>query len=198
MEIYKIEDHKKNRKLVYLEEGTPAFCLYSREIKQFGLEEGKELESPVYDDIITLLSKRARERCLYLLDDMARTEHQIRLKLKEGFYPEEAIDSAVSYCKDKRYIDDRDYADRFISSRADKLSRRMIEQKLYAKGISRETVSEVMEESEIDEKAAVKAAILKKYGDISGCDQEEKQKIIKRLISKGFAYETVKQAVYGE
>ncbi|MCR5774272.1 MAG: RecX family transcriptional regulator, partial [Lachnospiraceae bacterium] len=114
MEIYKIEDHKKNKKLVYLEEDTPAFSLYSKEIKQFDLKAGEELTPEKYDEILEILSKRARERCLYLLDDMARTEQQLRRKLAEGFYPEEAADYAIAYCKDKHYIDDEEYARRYI------------------------------------------------------------------------------------
>lgn len=198
MEIYKIEDHKKNRKLVYLDEDTPAFCLYSKEIKQFELKEGKEIDSGVYDEIISLLSGRARERCLYLLDDMARTEHQLRLKLKEGFYPEEAIDSAISYCREKHYTDDRDYAERYALAKADTQSRRMTEQKLSLKGISKELIAEVMDNLDINETETVKKILKKKYGDISGYDYEEKQKLIRRLLSKGFSYDAVKTAVSDE
>ena len=103
-EIYKIEDYKANRKLVYLDEDAPAFCLYSKEIRQFELKEGVELTDGVYGEILAVLTKRARERCLYLLDDMARTEQQIRKKLKEGYYPEEAIDSAIAYCTRRAWI----------------------------------------------------------------------------------------------
>ena len=88
-EIYKIEDYKANRKLVFLDEDAPAFCLYSKEIRQFELKEGVELKDGVYGEILAVLTKRAKERCLYLLDDMARTEQQIRKKLKEGYYPDE-------------------------------------------------------------------------------------------------------------
>ena len=194
MEIYKIEDYKKNRKLVYLKESTPAFCLYSREIKQFGLEEGGQIDQHTYEDIITLLSKRAKERCLYLLDDMARTEYQIRTKLKDAFYPDEAIDSALSDCIEKRYIDDRDYAERYAASKSKAYSRRMIEQKLYQKGISRDIIDDVMCQSDIDEAETVRELIQKKYGDVSGYSYEEKQKIIKKFLTKGFPYDSVKQA----
>ena len=95
LEIYKIEEYKKNRKLVYLDEGTPAFCLYTKEIKKYELAEGSIISEEVYGKIVELLSKRARERCLYLLESMARTERQLRDKLKDAYYPEEAIDYVV-------------------------------------------------------------------------------------------------------
>ena len=197
MEILKIEDYKKNRKLVYLEEDTPAFCLYAKEVSRFDLKEGAELTDETYRGITELLTKRARERALYLLADMARTEHQLRKKLRDGMYPEEAIESAVTFCRDKHYIDDKDYAERYISSKSGSLSRRMIEKKLYEKGISREIASAAFEELPDVEEDTIKALIEKKYGDISDLSYEEKQKAVRRLMSAGFAYETIRKALDG-
>nr|MCR5747311.1 recombination regulator RecX [Lachnospiraceae bacterium] len=157
--------------------------------------EGEELTQSLYDEILILLSKRAKERALYLLEDMARTEYQIRKKLKDGFYPDEAIDKAIEYCTTKHYIDDMDYAVRFIESRASTMSKRMISQKLYLKGISKETAEEAFLETEIDETEAVRAQIIRKYGDteaLSDLTFEEKSKLIKQLISKGFDYDSIK------
>ena len=195
MEIVKLEEYKKTRKLVYLSEGTPAFCLYDREIRKYGIEEGGELTEEAYAEISELLRKRARERCLYLLDDMARTEYQLRSRLKEGFYPEDAIEEAISYCKDKHYIDDLDYAKRFISYRSEKLSIRMIRKKLMEKGIDRDTIDIAFQESEISEADTLRAMIEKKYGDPSDLTFEDKQKAMRKLLSAGFSYDAVKSAM---
>ncbi len=194
-EIYRIEDYKANRKLVYLDEDAPAFCLYSKEIRQFELKEGEELTESVYGEILAILTKRARERCLYLLDDMARTEQQIRRKLKDGYYPEEAIDFAIAYCKEKHYIDDLDYAKRFIASKSSSLSRRMMEQKLYEKGIDKETVSRAIHDSDVSEEGTIRTFIKKKYGDITGLGYDERQKLIRKLLTKGFAYDAIRQVM---
>ena len=195
MEIYKIEDYKKTKKLVYFDEGTPAFCLYNKEIRKYELHEGMDLDDDTYGEIIGLLSKRARERCLYLLDDMSRTERQLRDKLREGYYPEEAIESAVSYCREKHYVDDVDYAVRFIEAKSGTLSKRVIEQKLYLKGIDRDTMAAAFEQCEPDEAAAIKDFIIRRYGAISGILYEDRQKLIKKLLSKGFAYDSVKTVI---
>lgn len=197
MEVLRIEDHKRNKKLVYLEEDAPAFCLYAKEVSRFDLKEGEELGEDTYSEIMELLSKRAKERALYLLEDMARTGQQIRTKLKEGFYPDEAVEYALSYCIKKHYIDDDDYARRFIASRSDRLSRRMIEKKLYEKGIDRDIIAAAFEEMPDFEEETVRKLIGKKYGDVSGASFEEKQKIVRRLLSAGFAYDAVKQALDG-
>ena len=195
LEIYKIEEYKKNRKLVYLDEGTPAFCLYTKEIKKYELAEGSIISEEVYGKIVELLSKRARERCLYLLESMARTERQLRDKLKDAYYPEEAIEYALSYCKEKHYVDDLDYAERFIASRSATLSKKMIEQKLYQRGIGKDVMEQAFEEADIDEEEALRSLIERKYKDISDLSFEDRQKVIKKLMAKGFSYDAIKAVI---
>ena len=195
LEIYKIEEYKKNRKLVYLDEGTPAFCLYTKEIKKYELAEGSIISEEVYGKIVELLSKRARERCLYLLESMARTERQLREKLKDAYYPEEAIEYALSYCKEKHYVDDLDYAERFIASRSATLSKKMIEQKLYQRGIGKDVMEQAFEEADIDEEEALRSLIERKYKDISDLSFEDRQKVIKKLMAKGFSYDAIKAVI---
>ena len=195
MEIYKIEEYKKNRRLVYLSEDAPAFCLYSREIKQFDLTEGEGLSGETFEEIMELLKKRARERTLYLLDDMPRTEGQIRKKLRESYYPEEAIEAALEYCRKKHYVDDLDYALRYIEEKSSKLSGRMIERKLFERYIDKETIEAAFSKCEISESDTVRGLISRKYGDISGLSFEERQKIIKRMLAKGFSYDSIRSAV---
>ncbi len=195
LEIYKIEEYKKNRKLVYLDEGTPAFCLYTKEIKKYELAEGSIISEEVYGKIVELLSKRARERCLYLLESMARTERQLRDKLKDAYYPEEAIEYALSYCKEKHYVDDLDYAERFIASRSATLSKKMIEQKLYQRGIGKDVMEQAFEEADIDEEEALRSLIERKYKDIADLSFEDRQKVIKKLMAKGFSYDAIKAVI---
>jgi len=195
LEIYKIEEYRKNRKLVYLDEGTPAFCLYTKEIKKYELAEGSIISEEVYGKIVELLSKRARERCLYLLESMARTERQLRDKLKDAYYPEEAIEYALSYCKEKHYVDDLDYAERFIASRSATLSKKMIEQKLYQRGIGKDVMEQAFEEADIDEEEALRSLIERKYKDIADLSFEDRQKVIKKLMAKGFSYDAIKAVI---
>ena len=195
LEIYKIEEYKKNRKLVYLDEGTPAFCLYTKEIKKYELAEGSIISEEVYGKIVELLSKRARERCLYLLESMARTERQLRDKLKDAYYPDEAIEYALSYCKEKHYVDDLDYAERFIASRSATLSKKMIEQKLYQRGIGKDVMEQAFEEADIDEEEALRSLIERKYKDIADLSFEDRQKVIKKLMAKGFSYDAIKAVI---
>ena len=167
----------------------------ARRIKKYELAEGSIISEEVYGKIVELLSKRARERCLYLLESMARTERQLREKLKDAYYPEEAIEYALSYCKEKHYVDDLDYAERFIASRSATLSKKMIEQKLYQRGIGKDVMEQAFEEADIDEEEALRSLIERKYKDIADLSFEDRQKVIKKLMAKGFSYDAIKAVI---
>ena len=196
MEIYRIEQYKKTRFKIYLDDSKrPSFMLYAQEVRKYGLKEGMELEAGIYDEILNeLLIKRARQRALYLLDDYSRTEAQLRNKLREGFYPDEAIDAAVEYAKSKHYLDDAYYAQEFAAVRTRKKSRRMVEMEMASRGIDRDTIAEAMDRLETDEVETVCGLIKKKCSDVSLIDNEKKNKMIRNLISRGFSYDDCKEA----
>ena len=60
------------------------------------------------DDMI----KQAKQKALSLLNYMDRTESQLRQKLKEKSFDDDAIDEAVDYVKSFGYINDTGYAER--------------------------------------------------------------------------------------
>ncbi|MFR7992092.1 MAG: regulatory protein RecX [Lachnospiraceae bacterium] len=87
------------------------------------------------------LVRRARERALYLLAAMPRTEQQLREKLQtsRAGYPDDVINEVLEYVKERRYVDDAAYARDYLRARASKKSRRMIFLELQRKGISQGT-----------------------------------------------------------
>ena len=55
---------------------------------------------------------------MQLLEDMDRSEAALREKLVQGLYPEEAIETAISYVRSFGYLDDARYVDEeFVQSR---------------------------------------------------------------------------------
>ena len=74
MHVDKIEPLDRRRSRVFLD-GDFAFALYNGEIRRYRLEEGQELEKALYEQILReIVCRRARERALFLLKDMDRTE----------------------------------------------------------------------------------------------------------------------------
>lgn len=196
MHIFRLEPYKKTKVKIYFDEGDPAFVLYKKEAEKYDIREGQELSEETYEEILNeILIKRAISRTLYLLDASAKTESQIRRKLKEGFYPPEAVDEAVRYAVSKHYIDDEYYASAFTEQRSRSKSKRMIKNELLQKGIDRDIVENVLSDPDIDEKKTIEKLILKKYPQGSALDAKDASKLIRSLCSKGFSYDDVKDVI---
>ncbi len=191
MIIEKIEAVNTKKKKITLDDGR-VFALYNSEIRRYKLKEESELPEKVYEEILdTVLKKRARERMMYLLKGGDYTEHQIRSKLKQGFYPDEAVEEAINFGKEYHYLDDFRYARIYAEQKADKMSRRMLFCKMSEKCISREIIDRVLEELENGEEDALDALIRKKNIDFSALNWQERQKICAYFMRKGFAYENI-------
>lgn len=60
--------------------------------------------------------KRAKLRAMHLLNDMDRTESQLRTKLLNGDYPADIADEAIAYVKSFGYINDESYYRRLLKA----------------------------------------------------------------------------------
>lgn len=195
MTVTQIVPVDKRRSKVFLDEDL-AFVLYRGELRQYQIKEGEELEEQLYDEIVdTVLCKRARERVLYLLKASDKTEQELRRKLQDGFYPEKAVNYAINFVKDYHYIDDRDYARRYVESQSSKKSRRQIGYNLQQKGLPKEIIKELLEEGPVDEQSQI-CQYLKKKGYLGReLDRTERQKAMQALGRKGFDYEEINRAM---
>ena len=74
MRITKLEPVTKKKYRVYLND-EPAFILYDSEIRDYHLREGDQCPRELREEISSaVLSKRAKLRCMNLLEKMGRTE----------------------------------------------------------------------------------------------------------------------------
>lgn len=141
------------------------------------------------DDMI----KEAKLKALSLLNYMDRTESQLRQKLKEKSFSDEAIEQAVDYVKSFGYINDAGYAERYIMNKQSSKSRREIYVSLSQKGISREDIEAAMEncyEAE-DELTAIRRLCEKKHFVAEEATDAEKKRMYNYLLRKGFRNEDV-------
>lgn len=191
MIITEIKELDKKKKKIYINEKC-AFALYNGEIRKYGLKENKELSLEEYEEILhEILDKRAKRRVLYLLSDSAKTEYQLKQKLRNGFYPDSSINVAIEYAKSFNYINDFEYAKQYVECKKSKSSRRQIEYKLKERGISEQLIEQVFAEFEINETEIIKKYINKKNIDIALITPKEKKKICAHLMRKGFSYEEI-------
>jgi regulatory protein len=122
--------------------------LYRSEARRFHLAQDAALTDEDFTRLLDeVVTKRAKKRALHLLEQMDRTEHQLRQKLARGGYPEVCIDTAIDYVKSYHYLDDHRYACTFIRYSRDRMSRLRMKQKLMERGISRDLIDRALEEA---------------------------------------------------
>ena len=170
--------------------------LYKGEVRKLGIKADSQFSNESYNEMYNNLNKRARERSLFLLKDMDKTEKQIRDKLKLGDYPEDIINNAIEFLKKYGYVDDIRYAKLYISSKQNSKSIKQIELELYKKGVNKENVSKVLLEMDLSNEEALNKLIekiIKKY-DLN--DKTQYNKMCRYLLGKGFSYGEIQEALF--
>lgn len=191
MQILSVTPLDKRRSKVLTDEDS-AFALYQGEIRAYDIQEGRELAGEVYREILEkVLFKRAKERTLYLLKARDRTELEIRRKLKEGYYPQEAIDYAVDFLKRYRYVDDENYGRNYIRTYGEKKSRKQMEFELQNKGLDREEICTLLEECQVSEDKQIYKFLQKKGYEKDAIQPRERARLTAALVRKGFSYDAI-------
>ena len=196
MVITEIESVTKTKFRMYLD-GEYVCMLYKTDLKSYGLEKGSEITDEIWSRLKEeVLLKRAKLRAMHLLTDMARTEEQLRQKLRQNGYPEDVTEAAIAYVKSFGYINDENYVRNFIESRKGKKSRREIEALLAQKNVSGELVDKVLEEvyAEHSDREAIREIMHKKHWNPEEMDPVSLQKAYASLARKGFRYTDIKKA----
>lgn len=178
-----------------------AFVLYKGELSLYHIREGHDIPEDDYHIIMEeMLPKRARLRAMNLLKTKEYTTHQLREKLKQGLYPEQIVEDALTYVASFRYIDDLRYALDYITSHEDVRSQRRIEQDLLQKGIEHDTIRQAWYQWEAnggkqDELLMIQTLLDKKHYNAATADYKEKQRIYAFLLRKGFTSSTISRAL---
>jgi regulatory protein len=141
---------------------------------------------------------RAFEKALSFLEKRDRTEREVLERLAKAGFDEAAAKDAAGRLKDLGYVNDADYAQRFLEVLIAKGRGRLrISEELRRKGLSEELVRYTIEDGysrEAELEAAMSAAekTVLEMGTAAGADvQKARQKINRRLVSLGFPYAAV-------
>lgn len=140
-------------------------------------------------------TKKAREKAVYYLQFSGKTESELRKKLAEQEFSPASVNSAIEFVKGYRYLDDEDYARRFVEKNGKKKSRKQMLFELSGKGVDRDILDRVFEDMDVDEEAQILALLEKKKYPGEDATGEEKQKISAFLARKGFSYDAINSAL---
>ena len=139
---------------------------------------------------------KARSRAIKYIMYKMRTSLEVYNKLKELEFPEKEINKVIEDLTQLEYINDEEYAKKFIASniKTKKLSKSVLRLKLKNKGISDEIIDKYLVElgaSDID--AIIK--ILEKKKFLKTIDFDEKNNIKLYCMRKGFSISDINQAI---
>lgn len=140
-------------------------------------------------------AEKARNKALYYLQFSGKTESEMRKKLAEQGFSPASVENAVQFLLQYRYLNDGDYALRYLEKNGKKKSRKQMVYDLRQKGISQEVIENALEDMPVDEEAQILTLLEKKRYAGEDATREERQKISGFLARKGFSYEAIASAL---
>ena len=194
--VKEIEAVGKGRYRVKFDTGVTCL-LYRKEMSSFSIEKGKEITTQQYQELLEeVVGKRAKKRALHLLEQMDRTEKQLRDKLLANEYPQSCIDGAIAYVKGFHYLDDSRYASNYVRFSQEKMSRVQMKQKLMQKGIASSVIADAIEEAYVaDEMEQIMALLRKRKFVPEKADEKEFQRTYQYVMRRGFKSSDILKAM---
>lgn len=194
--VKEIEAVGKGRYRVKFDTGVTCL-LYRKEMSSFSIEKGKEITAQQYQELLEeVVGKRAKKRALHLLEQMDRTEKQLRDKLLANEYPQSCIDGAIAYVKGFHYLDDSRYASNYVRFSQEKMSRVQMKQKLMQKGIASSVIADAIEEEYVaDEMEQIMALLQKRKFVPEEADEKEFQRTYQYVMRRGFKSSDILKAM---
>lgn len=143
--------------------------------------------------------RAALAKAYRLLAMRARSAKELQDALARAGYDEQVIAQALAECKQKRFIDDTDFARQFVHSRLNQrpTGRARLHLELQQKGIAAEIIAAVLDE--VFESAETTAQLAEQLAEklrprlASLPAQKARQRLADHLRRRGFDWETVQQ-----
>lgn len=133
------------------------------------------------------------DKALSFISTSVKTEKQIKDKLLGLGYLEEIVEKAIEKLKSYGYVDDGDFANRFVSTYKGVKGKKLIKLELRRKGVSEKDVENAAIDIESQQDAC--DGICDKYLKNKEKDQKTLLKCYKYLLSKGFDYDEAKRSI---
>lgn len=185
----------------------PAFALYNAEIHRYRINKDENISKKVYEKILwEVLFKRCKERVGYILGKSDKSIYEIKVKLKQGYYPDEIIENVIDEYIRYDYLDDNRYSYNYLRNNIKCKSINRIKNELLIKGISKDIVITAIDElkEEINNESVadnnilenvqaqiIEKEFIKRKYDFILDDRIHLNKIISSLRRKGFEFEDI-------
>lgn len=195
MKISKIEPQKKNKKrsTIYIN-GNFAFGLSNEILLKSDLHEGDPIDEDIIQNVLLEQEKqRIRERALRILAYRKRSVEELKTRLlKIGFDKDLVSEIIEGFVRDS-VLNDDDFTEAFVADYTNLKPKGniFISRELAKKGISQQAIQNALRMR--DENQIVKDFLQKKLSHFNLKNPRDRQKILRRLLSRGFT----PRVVYG-
>ena len=180
-------------------DGRGGFTLSEETLARSGIHVGDQLDAAAIARLMdTDEVARATEAALVYLAYRPRAEREVRDRLRRGAYSEETIDAVMARLHEWRYLDDADFARRWVENRASQRprGRRLLQQELRRKGIAAETAREAIDEAELDETTAATGLARRRLPAYAGDDPAAaRRRLSAYLARRGYGYDVIRIAL---
>ncbi|MFA6859920.1 MAG: RecX family transcriptional regulator [Clostridia bacterium] len=193
--IVSIEQIKRNKnKFIITLDNGEVFNLVDEAIVKYGLYVGKEIDEKKLCETANYSEKtEAFSRALKTLEKSFKTEKEIFNLLKEKGFQENAIIEAIKKLKEYNYVSDIEFAKQFVASVSTHKGKKLIEYELKQKGVDENIISDAV--SLLEDELDTILVLAKKFMKNKENCKENLAKLIRHLMSKGFKYEDIKNAI---
>ncbi|MBR1747688.1 MAG: RecX family transcriptional regulator [Clostridia bacterium] len=159
---------------------------------------GLDLKKDLPDEVVpALVAESERLLCKkYLYDQIAKyykTKRGYYTKLLQKGFSKAAADYAVKCAEESGYIDDEKFSASYVEQNASRKGAYRIKKELLSKGVPSDVADRAVAELETDPDDLYRVAKKLVKGDLS--TPEERQKLYRKLASRGFSYGEISQVV---
>jgi regulatory protein len=180
-------------------DGAFAFALPATLVADERIDVGDMLDG---DRVSSLLAaeqaSRATEAALVFLSYRPRSEKEVRDRLRRGGYQQDAIEHAIALLHEWRYLDDADFARRWVENRTAHRprGRRLLQQELRHKGIAGEIARDAIDDAELDETGAAEALARRRLPSYAGDEPAAiRLRLGAYLARRGYGYDVIRVAL---
>jgi regulatory protein len=199
--ITKIEVQKRNKERVNLFlDGEYAFSISAELVYKERLKANDKID---YKKLKELAEKESFARCkeaaLRTIEKNYKTEKEVRDKLKQKGYEENAIDYSIEFLGKYNFINDSHYAKVFIKDKLNSMGSQKIKFNLIQKGICKEIIEEELVNINKENERSIALDIARKKLELIRKKENDNYKIsgklYRYLISKGYEMSIVSDIV---
>jgi regulatory protein len=190
----KQQEKRKDRYSIFID-GKYSFALSEAELLSAGLKVNQELSK---QELAKLRDRAVIDKGIYrvleLVSRRPRSRWEIEDYLKRKKYNQEEIAKITIAVDEKGYINDEDFARRWVENRRllKPMSTRKLQLELKQKRVDEQIIQKVLDSDEADEKEVLRELIDKKRRQSRYRDE---QKLIAYLARQGFNYTDIKDAL---